>query len=71
MLQKYLKNALILYIDGFRNMNLGKKLWLVITIKLLIIFGVLKIFLFDETLNTKFSTDEEKSEFVIKNLIKE
>ncbi len=52
-------------------MKIGKKLWLLIIIKLIIMFGILKVFIFDETLNTKFQTDEEKSEFVIRNLIKE
>ena len=66
-----LKNILNLYVDGFKNMKIGKKLWLLIIIKLIIMFGILKVFIFDETLNTKFQTDEEKSEFVIRNLIKE
>ena len=66
-----LKNILNLYVDGFKNMKIGKKLWLLIAIKLIIMFGILKVFIFDETLNTKFQTDEEKSEFVIRNLIKE
>ena len=49
----------------------GKKLWLIIAIKLIIMFGILKIFLFNETLNTKFETNEEKSDFVINSLTKE
>jgi hypothetical protein len=71
MIKNYLKNIASLYIDGFKNMKMGKKLWLLIIIKLIIMFGILKVFIFDETLNTKFQTDEEKSEFVIRNLIKE
>ena len=71
MIKNYLKNIASLYIDGFKNMKMGKKLWLLIIIKLIIMFGILKVFIFNETLNTKFQTDEEKSEFVIRNLIKE
>ena len=71
MIKNCLKNIAYLYIDGFKNMKIGKKLWLLIAIKLIIMFGVLKLFFFNETLNTKFQTDEEKSEFVIRNLIKE
>ena len=71
MIKNCLKNIAFLYIDGFKNMKIGKKLWLLIAIKLIIMFGILKVFIFDETLNTKFQTDEEKSEFVIRNLIKE
>ncbi|MCD8212615.1 MAG: DUF4492 domain-containing protein [Campylobacter sp.] len=71
MIKQYLNKVVFLYIDGFKNMKLGKKLWLLIAIKLIIMFGILKIFLFDETLNTKFETNEEKSDFVIQNLTKE
>ncbi len=71
MIKNCLKNIASLYIDGFKHMKIGKKLWLLIAIKLIIMFGILKVFIFDETLNTKFQTDEEKSEFVIRNLIKE
>lgn len=38
--------AFHLYYDGFRNMTLGKTLWLIIGIKLVIIFIVLKLFFF-------------------------
>ncbi|WP_103640676.1 DUF4492 domain-containing protein [Campylobacter concisus] len=71
MIKNYLNIIASLYIDGFKNMKIGKKLWLLIIIKLIIMFGILKVFIFNETLNTKFQTDEEKSEFVIRNLIKE
>lgn len=35
-----------LYYDGFRNMELGKTLWLIIAIKVFVIFCVLKLFFF-------------------------
>ena len=38
--------AFDLYYDGFRSMTLGKKLWLVIFIKLFIMFAILKVFFF-------------------------
>ena len=38
--------AFDLYYDGFRNMTLGRTLWLVIAIKLFIMFAVLKVFFF-------------------------
>ena len=71
MIKKYLKNISNLYIDGFKRMKLGKSLWLVIAVKLLIMFGILKVFIFDESLNSKFKTDEAKADFVISNLTKE
>ena len=37
-----------LYADGFRNMTLGKTLWAVIIVKLLIIFVVLRLLFFPD-----------------------
>lgn len=71
MIKKQLKHIYDLYIDGFKNMKVGKSLWLIIAIKLVIMFGILKVFVFDENLNTKFKSDEEKTNFVILNLTKE
>ena len=53
---KYMhKNTLIyrvfdLYYDGFRNMRLGRTLWLIILVKLFVIFVVLKLFFFPDFL---------------------
>ena len=38
------------YVDGFRNMTLGKTLWTIILIKLFIMFFVLKLFFFPNIL---------------------
>lgn len=71
MIKKYLKNIANLYIDGFKNMKVGKSLWLIIAIKLFIMFGILKVFVFDENLSSKFSTPEQKTDFVLENLTKD
>lgn len=42
-----------LYADGFRGMTLGRTLWTVIIIKLIVIFAVLKVFFFPDFLKTK------------------
>ena len=59
------------YYDGFASMTLGKKLWLIILIKLFIMFVVFRIFFFENFLNSRFDNEEEKSEYVIEQLIKE
>jgi hypothetical protein len=56
------------YIDGFRRMTLGKTLWKVIIIKLIIMFGVLKLFFFPDFLGTKFTTDEQRADYVLNEL---
>ena len=52
-----------LYYDGFKNMRLGKTLWMIIIVKLIIIFVVLKIFLFNDFLSKK-APDGNKAEYV-------
>ncbi|EKL5430098.1 DUF4492 domain-containing protein [Campylobacter coli] len=48
-----------------------KTLWKIIFIKLFIMLIVLKLFVFDVNFNSIFKNDNEKSNFVIENLIKE
>lgn len=57
------------YSDGFRNMTVGKTLWLIVWIKLFIIYVVLKIFFFPNYLNTNFKDDRSKANHVRQELI--
>lgn len=52
------------YVEGFREMTLGKTLWTIILIKLFIMFFVLKLFFFPNVLNSRYDTDQEKAEHV-------
>lgn len=65
---RFFKNAFDLYYDGFRSMTVGKRLWLIIAIKLFIMFAVLKLFFFKDFLKTNYSTDEQRSEYVLDRL---
>ena len=59
-----------LYYDGFRNMSQwGKQVWIIILIKLFIMFFVLKFFFFPNFLKTNFATDEERGNHVLENLV--
>lgn len=59
-----------LYYEGFRNMpTWGKILWTIIIAKLLIMFLVFKLLLMPNYLNTNYTTDEEKSNHVLEELI--
>lgn len=60
--------AFDLYYDGFRNMRLGKTLWLLILVKLFIIFVVLKIFFFPNFLSQHAEKGAE-DEFVANEFI--
>lgn len=57
------------YYEGFRSMKLGRTLWLIILIKLFVMFVILKIFFFPNFLKTNFETDEERSDYVLEQLI--
>ena len=57
-----------LYSEGFRNMTLGRTLWKIILIKLIIMFGVLKLFFFPDFLNTRFATDAQKADHVLEQI---
>lgn len=50
------------YRDGFREMTWGRTLWLIILVKLLVIFLVLRLFFFRPALAGQ--TEEEKQETV-------
>lgn len=65
------KRIINFYIDGFRNLDkVSIKLWIIIGIKLFIMFAILKLFFFPDFLNSRFDTDKEKSEYVIQSLTK-
>ena len=57
------------YMEGFRNMTLGKTLWAITLIKLFIMFFILRLFFFPNILQQKYDTDEERANQVIENLI--
>ncbi len=65
-----LLNVVNFYINGFKNMKIGKKLWLIISIKLFVFFFILKLFLFPNILQTQFTNDEDRANFVIENITK-
>jgi uncharacterized membrane protein len=58
------------YHNGFRTMSWwGKRVWIIILVKLFVIFIILKIFFFRDFLQKKYETDEQKSEYVLDQLI--
>jgi hypothetical protein len=58
------------YYDGFRNMSYwGIKVWIILLIKLFIMFAILKIFFFPDFLQKKYDNDKQRSEYVLDQLI--
>lgn len=64
----WLWRVVLFYLDGFRAMTVGKTLWMVILIKLFVMFAVLKVFFFSDYLQTNFSTDEQRAEHVLEQI---
>lgn len=62
------KKVFKFYIEGFKSMTWGKKLWGIILLKLFIMFVILKIFFFPDILKRNFSSDEERSNHVLEQL---
>jgi len=60
----------LFYYDGFRNMTVGKKLWVIILIKLFILFAILKLFFFPDILKVRFTNDRDRADYVIEQLSK-
>ena len=67
-----MKNTLLtiwnFYLEGFRSMTLGRTLWLIILVKLFIMFFILKIFFFPDFLGDH-PTDADKGTYVGNELI--
>jgi hypothetical protein len=70
VMRQAIQNIFQFYYQGFRQMTLGKKLWIIILLKLAILFLVFKIFFFPNYLKSNFKTDEQRSNHVIEQLTK-
>lgn len=64
----FLYRAYDLYADGFRHMTLGRTLWAIILLKLIVIFLVLKLFFFPNYLK-QHAEEGEEDNYVAKEMI--
>lgn len=65
----FLYRAFDLYYDGFKHMTLGKTLWAVIIIKLIIMFALLKVFFFPNYIKENSQKGDEAN-FVSTEMLK-
>jgi hypothetical protein len=64
-----LNRLLRFFYDGFRNMpGWGRKVWMIIIIKLFIMFAILRIFFFQDFLYKNWPDDKARSEHVLDQL---
>lgn len=52
------------YVQGFREMTVGKTLWLIILLKVFIFFVIMKLLFFPNKLATEYDNDEARAEHV-------
>lgn len=67
-MKNWLYKVYDLYIDGFRSMTVGRTLWAIIIIKLIVIFCVLKLFFFHDYIGENAQEGQE-AEFVFDEVI--
>jgi hypothetical protein len=67
-MKNLLSSVLNFYIDGFKNMRVGKKLWAIIAIKLFVLFVIIKWLFFPNVLQEKFSNDKQRSDYILQQL---
>ncbi len=60
-----------MYRDGFREMTVGRTLWLIIAVKLVVFFVVLRWIFFPNFLNGKASDDQGKAQYVREQLTRQ
>jgi hypothetical protein len=66
-----IKRLILFYYDGFKSMSgWGRRVWIVILIKLFIMFAILKVFFFQDFLKTKYDNDKQRSEYILEQLTK-
>ena len=57
------------YCDGFRSMTVGRYLWLMIIIKLFILFFIFRLFFFPDLLKRDYDNDADRAQAVRNALI--
>lgn len=68
-MKKQLNRVVELYVGGFREMTVGRSLWVLIIVKLIVLFGVLKLFFFPDVLSRDYDNDAERARAVRSTLV--
>ena len=57
------------YIDGFKDLSgWGRSVWIIILIKLFILFVIIRLFFMPDVLKKNYKTDQQRSQHVLENL---
>ncbi|NPA65470.1 MAG: DUF4492 domain-containing protein [Epsilonproteobacteria bacterium] len=66
-----IRKILSFYYEGFKGMKTGKTLWIIILIKLFVMFAIIKWLFFPDIMQEHFSSDKERSAYILDQLTKE
>lgn len=55
------KDFINMYRDGFRQMTVGKTLWALVIVKLIVLFLIVKLFFFPDILKRDYSNDADRA----------
>lgn len=66
--KNWIHKAYRFYAEGFSNMTWGKSVWMIILIKLFLIFFVMKFFFFSNNPGDQLKSQEEKGAYYLENL---
>ncbi len=69
--RSFFRRVANLYIDGFRSMTVGRSLWVLIILKLLLLFAVFKLFFFPDLLQRDYDNDADRAQAVRNSLTHE
>ena len=58
------RRVMSMYVDGFRNMTVGRRLWALILVKLAILFFVFRMFFFPDILHENYDSDADRAQAV-------
>lgn len=65
-----IRNVWMFYYTGFKEMTVGRTLWMIILVKLFIFFVVMKFLFFPNILSRDYDNDEDRAEHVRSELTK-
>jgi hypothetical protein len=63
-----IKKIVLFYTEGFKSMKLGKSLWLIIGIKFILFFVIMKLFFSPNILKENFTNDSQRAAYILDNL---
>ena len=62
------KRVADMYVEGFRNMTVGRKLWVILLIKLAVMFLIFMLFFFPDILKENYDNDDDRARAVAREL---